>query len=106
MGSSECLVWIAEQPQRQGGPGATDNVLVLAIPKSQGAVLRRLVERHRLFEVGLRRGEGSQEGQGLPQPPMGKEEQRRIVPTLGQTEELFTQFVPCVPRGPGQVKIT
>ena len=58
-GSSECLVWIAEQPQSHGGPRTTDDVLVLTMPQGKGTVLRRIVERHRLFEVCLRRGECS-----------------------------------------------
>ena len=99
LGQGECfttapqgLIRIAKTPQGQGRPRSTNHALILSIERGRGAMLLRIIEGHLSFQMHVGRGELSQEGQGLAQHPVGQQEERRGLHTLGQMEELLAQL--------------
>src|SRR5262249_58938819 len=61
--SCQSLVRIAKEPQRYGGMAAAHHTSVLSIEERKGAVLLGIIERHVLYQMGIRRGCRAQEEQ-------------------------------------------
>ena len=61
-----------------------------------GAVLLGVVEGHPLLQVGRARGKLSKPEQSSAQDAVGLQEERGVLGTLGQGEELFRQLLRCL----------
>ena len=59
-------------------------------------MLLKIIEGHAALQMHLGSGELSQEGQGLAQHPVGYQEERRGMHTLGPMEELLAQLARCL----------
>src|SRR5262245_30225418 len=96
------LVRIAKTPQSPSNtvPGAHPRVMP-GVEKGLGAVVLGIVEGPGLLYVSLGRGELSKIEQDRPQRMPGLQEERGVLGTLGQAEELFPQLTgPRVLRPP------
>ena len=66
LGSRECLVWIAQQPQDLHGVHPTGDSWVLPIAEGMGAVPLGVIERDALFHMSERRRELASPFQRVP----------------------------------------
>ena len=78
------LIRSAKAPQSLAHMAQTGHSSIVPVAEDMGAMLLRIVERNRLFEVGAGWGELSQIEQGLSQRPVYLQEEGRVLYAVSQ----------------------
>ena len=82
-------VRIAQEPQSEGLPGSANDSGILSIKRGQSAMPLRITKGDALLQIGLALSQLSQMLESLPAYPVGQQEKRGILLTLGESEELL-----------------
>jgi len=92
-------------PQGKGRKVQAHHSWVQSVEEGQGAVLLEVVEGNALLLVCPGQGQLSQQEQRLPQHPVGRQEERRVLHALGQAEELLSQLTRRLVLRPDKIKL-
>src|SRR5207247_6196824 len=98
------LLRIAKMPQSMGDKTEATHDRVMSVQKGRSAVFLALVQGYAPLQVGTGSGQLSQAEKRESQRPVGLDEPGRVLPALGQVEQLLSQFVCRLVLGPRDMK--
>ena len=91
-------------PQSMGDKTEATHDRVMSVQKGRSAVFLALVQGYAPLQVGTGSGQLSQAEKRESQRPVGFDEPGRVLPALGQVEQLLSQFVCRLVLGPRDMK--